>query len=211
MNYYDLGTYSRKITTQSADAQVWFNRGLIWTFAYHHEEAISCFEKALVADAGCAMAHWGIAYAIGPNYNKPWESFEEDEKPDCINRAQHAVEQANKLSAGLADCEKALVVAVKTRYPADASIEEFGHWNDAYADAMRSVFQAHRDDLDIGCLFAEAIMNRTPWKLWDLKTGEAAECADTLEAIAVWGTATFPSSEYTYAINQDVAMHRQAH
>ena len=185
MNYYDLGTYSRKITTQSADAQIWFNRGLIWTFAYHHEEAISCFEKALVADADCAMAHWGIAYAIGPNYNKPWESFEEDEKPDCISRAQHAVEQANKLSAGLADWEKSLVVAVKTRYPTDASIEDFGHWNDAYADAMRSVFQAHRDDLDIGCLFAEAIMNRTPWKLWDLKTGEAAEGADTLEAIAV--------------------------
>ena len=30
----------------------------------------------------CAMAHWGVAYAIGPNYNKPWEAFEEEEKPD---------------------------------------------------------------------------------------------------------------------------------
>ncbi|MGB0848669.1 MAG: hypothetical protein ACPGSM_18195 [Thiolinea sp.] len=185
MNYYDLGTYSRKVTTQSADAQMWFDRGLIWTYAYNHEEAISCFEKALSADADCAIAHWGIAYAIGPNYNKPWEAFEADEKPACIKQALQAVERANKLSAGLSGWEKALLTAIKHRYPTDPSIADFGHWNDAYADAMRSVYQANSTDLDICCLFAEAIMNRTPWALWDLKTGAPAAGADTLEAITV--------------------------
>ena len=84
MSYYDLGSYTRKVTTKSEDAQLWFDRGLVWIFAYNHEEAIACFEKALEADPGCAMAHWGIAYAIGPNYNKPWEAFEEEEKPDAL-------------------------------------------------------------------------------------------------------------------------------
>ena len=74
MNYpYDLGPYSRTVTTCSADAQRSFDRGLNWCFGYHHEEAVACFEKALESDPNCAMAHWGVAYAAGPNYNFPWE------------------------------------------------------------------------------------------------------------------------------------------
>lgn len=70
-DYYDLGTHSRPVTTSSAEAQLWFDRGLVWTYAFHHEEAVGCFEKAVEADPECAMAYWGIAYALGPNYNKP--------------------------------------------------------------------------------------------------------------------------------------------
>ena len=70
---YDLGTYARKITTTSPEAQRWFDRGLNWCFGYHHEEAAACFKKALEIDPNCAMAHWGVAYAVGPNYNFPWE------------------------------------------------------------------------------------------------------------------------------------------
>ena len=80
MAYFDLGTYTRMVTTASPEAQLWFDRGLVWTYGYNHEEAIVCFEKALQHDPGCAMAQWGIAYAIGPNYNKPWEAFEPEEK-----------------------------------------------------------------------------------------------------------------------------------
>ena len=61
-DYYDLGSYGRPVTTRSAEAQLWFNRGLVWCYGYHHEEAIDCFEKALEHDPDCAMAHWGIAY-----------------------------------------------------------------------------------------------------------------------------------------------------
>ncbi len=185
MPYYDLGTYSRKVTTTSDSAQLWFDRGLVWTYAYNHEEAIVCFDKALEADADCAMAHWGIAYAIGPNYNKPWEAFEEDEKPDCLIRARQAIRYAEKLKDRVSAFESALIEAIVHRYPENASIEDFAPWNNGYADAMRQVYNAHNTDLDICCLFAEAIMNRTPWQLWDLPSGKPAKGADTLEAISV--------------------------
>ncbi len=185
MTYYDLGSYSRRITTTSEAAQRWFDRGLVWTYAYNHEEAVNCFEKALEADADCALAHWGIAYAIGPNYNKPWEAFEDDEKPDALAQARQAISRAAELKDRVSDFEKALIEAISHRYPDDASIEDFAPWNDAYADAMRTVYKAQSDDLDICCLFAEAIMNRTPWQLWDLPSGRPAEGADTIEAIAV--------------------------
>ncbi|MGI9318131.1 MAG: hypothetical protein ACR2QW_12440 [bacterium] len=185
MSYYDLGNYSRKVTTQSDSAQTWFDRGLIWTYAYNHEEAISCFEKALEADQDCAMAHWGIAYAIGPNYNKPWEAFEEDEKPDCLHRALQSISSANALAEKVSDYEKTLIQAINHRYSEHSVDEHFAQWNDAYADAMRKAYQAHPGDIDVCCLFAEAIMNRTPWQLWDLPSGKPAEGANTLEAISV--------------------------
>ena len=52
------------------NAQQWFDRGLAWVYGYNHEKAIVCFEQALKEDPACAMARWGIAYAIGPNYNR---------------------------------------------------------------------------------------------------------------------------------------------
>ena len=69
-DYFDLGDHHRPVTTTSADAQTWFDRGLAWTYGFHHEEAQRCFERAVEADPECAMAHWGIAYVVGPNYNK---------------------------------------------------------------------------------------------------------------------------------------------
>ena len=63
MTYFDLGPYSRKVTTSSPDAQLWFDRGLNWLFGFNHNEAIKCFQKALTHDGECAMAHWGISYA----------------------------------------------------------------------------------------------------------------------------------------------------
>lgn len=131
------------------------------------------------------MAHWGIAYAIGPNYNKPWDAFEDVEKPDALALALSSISKAEKLTGNLFAEEKALVEAIAYRYPEDASIEDFSPWNDAYADAMRKVHAAFSQNLDICCLFAEALVNRTPWQLWDLPTGQPAEGADTLEAVAV--------------------------
>lgn len=189
MAYYNLGFYSRAITTSSKDAQLWFDRGLVWTYAYNHEEAIACFRKTLEADPSCAMAHWGIAYCIGPNYNKPWEAFEEEEKPDCLEVAQAAAASAMALKEQVTPVERALIEAIPKRYPESAAIEDFSPWNDAYADAMRQVHATYREDLDICALFAEAIMNRTPWQLWDLPSGQPANGADTLEAIAVLETA----------------------
>ena len=69
-SYFDLGGYSRPVTTRSAEAQLWFDRGLIWTYGFNHGEAVACFQRALDADETCAMAWWGVAYASGPNYKQ---------------------------------------------------------------------------------------------------------------------------------------------
>lgn len=185
MAYYDLGSYSRAVSTGAPEAQHWFDRGLAWTYAYNHEEAIECFQKALIADPGCAMAHWGIAYCIGPNYNKPWETFEDHEKPSCIELAQSSIDAAKDLFWNVTPLERALINALAARYPDTSEIEDFNPWNDAFADAMREVHAEFSDDLDVCAVFAEAIMNRTPWQLWDLRSGKPAQGAGTVEAIDV--------------------------
>ncbi|MEU0203334.1 MULTISPECIES: hypothetical protein [unclassified Streptomyces] len=185
-DYYDLGTHSRPVTTSSTEAQLWFDRGLVWTYAFHHEEAVACFEKAAAADPECAMAHWGIAYALGPNYNKPWEFFDDEELVRTVERTHTAVERAHEKAAARATpVERALIGALRARYPQSEAVEDCSVWNEPYADAMRAVYELAPDDPDIATLHADALMNLTPWQLWDLRTGQPAEGARTLEARAV--------------------------
>ncbi|MEJ2015085.1 MAG: tetratricopeptide repeat protein [Limibacillus sp.] len=182
MDYYDLGRYSRGITTSSPEAQLWFDRGLNWTFAYNHEEAVNCFKKALEHDPDCAIAHWGVAYAIGPNYNMPWELFDPEGKAEALAAAYDAARRACELAAPASPAEQALIAALPARYPERTPIEDQSSWNDDFTDAMRLAYEAHPDDLEIATVFVEAIMNRTPWQMWDLKTGGVAEGAGTEEA-----------------------------
>ncbi|MCT7354453.1 hypothetical protein N4P33_20165 [Streptomyces sp. 15-116A] len=185
-NYpYDLGTYSRPVTTTSATAQRWFDRGLLWTYAFHHEEAVACFERAAAADPDCAMAYWGIAYALGPNYNKPWEAFDGDELVRTVERTHTAVERAHEKAARATPVERALIGALRARYPQAEAVPDCSVWNEPYADAMRAVYDGAPDDLDVATLCADAAMNLTPWQLWDLPTGRPAEGARTIEAKAV--------------------------
>jgi tetratricopeptide (TPR) repeat protein len=183
MEYYDLGTYSRRVTTSSPDAQAWFDRGLVWAYGFNHEEAVYCFEQALGHDPDCAMACWGIGYALGPNYNKPWEAFGDDEREDAAARAHGAVERAAHLvAASGTPAERALIGALRWRYAADEAPDGWEIWNARYATEMGDVFEAFGDDLDVAALYADALMNLTPWELWDLRTGEPAAGAQTQRA-----------------------------
>ena len=184
-DYYDLGTYRRPVTTRSKEAQRWFDRGLAWTYGYNHEEAVVCFRHALDADPECAMAWWGVAYAAGPNYNKPWEAFDEEDAARSLATAHEAVAKATKCARDATATERALIQALEHRYPSRSPAPDMDPWNDGYAAAMRAVYAEHGEDSDVATLFAEAIMNRTPWALWDLATGAVAEGADTAEAIEV--------------------------
>jgi tetratricopeptide (TPR) repeat protein len=181
--YFDLGSYARSVTTTSDEAQTWFDRGLRWTYGFNHEEAAACFRKAIAADPGCAMAYWGLAYAIGPNYNKPWDLFEPDEKIASLHEGHVALDTARTLS-GLAPVETALIEALAARYPTDPEIEDFGPWNDSFTAAMRPVYEAHPNDFEAVAIFVEAGMNRTPWLLWDLDKGAPADGASTSEVRA---------------------------
>ncbi|KAI1277381.1 TPR domain protein [Xylaria sp. FL0933] len=185
--YYDLGSYRRSITTSNKEALEWFNRGLIWSYAFNHEESAKCFERAIQKDPDCCMAYWGLAYSLGPNYNKPWEFFDAAELEATVQRTHGAVERAEALAAAhsVSAVEKALVRALKSRYPREHAGEDLSIWSQGYADAMGEVYGQFGDDLDVAALYADALMNLTPWKLWDLKTGEPAAGAHTLKAKAV--------------------------
>ena len=184
MSYYDIDVYSRAVSTESPDAQRWFDRGLVWCYAYFHDEAVACFERALKADPGCALAHWGVAYAAGPNYNMPWELRDETMRRDLLAAAYDATQAALALVDGADAAERALVEALSARFPqrTPADLEAMAGWNDAFADAMRAVHAAFGDDLDVKAIFVEAIMNRTPWRMWDQVTGEPTAGAGTREA-----------------------------
>ncbi len=182
---FDLGTHARAITTSSPEAQLWFDRGLIWCFGFNHEEGVACFRAALEHDPDCAMAYWGIAYGSGPFYNMPWRDFSMAEAATCTRLCHDAVSRALDLIPNITPVEAALITALSARFPAGHAVtpEEFDSWDDAYADAMRPVYQQYGEDLDIIALFAEALMTRTPWKLWNVKTNQPADGADTLEAL----------------------------
>ena len=182
MDYFDIGVYSRKITTGSPDAQLWFDRGLIWTYSYNHELAIECFQKALEHDSGCAMAHWGVAYAIGPNYNYEWWMMDPVTKANALGTAYDSTRTALTLADKVTPPERALIEALPARYPQREPIEKQKPWNDDFAAAMKKVYEAHPHDIEVATVYAESILNQTPWKMWDIWKNKVAEGAGTVQA-----------------------------
>ena len=182
---FDLGAFRGPCASQSETAQAWFDRGLTWSYAFNHEEAIACFARALEADGECALAHWGIAYAGGPNYNKQWDAFDEQERREALERSRAALTRAGEL-AGEAGLTRDLVDALTARYPPPgAGDEELARRNVAYAEATGEVYAHHPEDLDVAALYGDALLNVTAWAMWDLASGQPAEGARTLEARAV--------------------------
>jgi tetratricopeptide (TPR) repeat protein len=185
--YFDLGRYWRRVSTTSGPARRWFNRGLVWAYGFNHEEAIRCFEAALDYDENCVMAGWGIAYAVGPNYNAQWTAFDPESLAAAVSRA-HAALAAARAAVGFARAhpvEQALIRALSARFPAAVPPEDCHPWSEGYASAMRAVYRDHPDDLDVAALFADALMNLAPWALWDQSTGEPSGIPCTTEARGV--------------------------
>lgn len=184
---FDLGSHARTVTTDSTEAQAWFDLGLNWLYAFHNEEAVVCFTNAIEADPDCAMAHWGLAHAIGPYYNGPWVRLVDPMRSDVLARCYAISRTAAELAAEATPVERALSEALVTRFGAETNDDQevFDSWDDAYADAMRGVYQQFPDDLDVVALTVEALIVRTPWRLWDLPTGTPAEGASTEEAIGL--------------------------
>ncbi|EUA00185.1 TPR repeat family protein [Mycobacterium kansasii 824] len=174
--YFDLGSYHRPIETSSAEAQLWFDRGLVWAYAFNHEEAIRCFERALALDPELAIARWGIAYAVGPNYNKAWEAFDPFDLSGSLARARMELQLAERGRAS--PVEQGLIAALRTRFPTG----DLHAGVIAYADAMTSLAAAYPDDVDVQALAADALVNVSAWALWDTATGEPAAGSRVVEA-----------------------------
>jgi tetratricopeptide (TPR) repeat protein len=173
--YSGFRGYARKVTCSSDTAQKWFDQGIQLLYGFNHDEAIRSFEQAAKIDPTCAMAWWGSAYARGLHINNP-EMGEE--------QSRLAYEAAVRAIAALDDetpVEKALVQAIAARYEWPVP-EDRGPLDLAYAKAMEAVWHQFPEDVDVGALYAESLMNLQPWDLW---TNEGAPKGRTLEILAV--------------------------
>lgn len=181
-DYYDLGSFSRKVSTNSIDAQRWFDRGLTWAYSFNHEEAGNCFQQVIAHDPDCAMGYWGVAFVAGPNYNKKWTMFDEDDLKYSVRKGHHVIRAAEEHTISAMPFEKALIKALQYRFPTDFVVQDFDAINKAYVDAMRRVYRDFGEtDLDVITLFADALMNMNPWGMFDASTGKPILSTPVLE------------------------------
>ena len=187
MDRFNLGSHTRIISAGSPETQRWFNLGLNWCFAFNKSEGVKCFQKALEFDPECVMAHWGIAYGSGPFYNMTWRDHSEEEANTATRTAYEHIQMARALTLGATELENWLVetLACRVQKPHSVQPEEFDRWDDDYAAELRRVYHQHRNDHDVVALFVEALIIRTPRRLWNVKTGLPAKNSDVIEALEV--------------------------
>src|SRR5215469_12773760 len=173
-----LGDLHHPVSTHNPDAQKFFDQGLRFIYAFNHDEAARSFQHAAELDPKLAMAYWGVAEAVGPNYNDPAD-------PDRYKRAHDAVQKSVDLASSASSSEQAYIQAMAKRFPADPN-SDLKKAAEDYRDAMREVARQFPDDLDAATLFAESGMNLHPWGLWHQDgTPEAGteEVVATLESV----------------------------
>ena len=150
------------------------NQGMAMIYGFNHDEAIRAFEEAARLDPRCAMAFWGKALALGPNYNLPTDS-------ERATIARKTVDRALALAAGVTPRERAYIQAVAKRYGRNPDKDDRKALDRAYANAMREVARRYPDDLDAAVLFAESLMVLRPWDLW---TRDGKPQPDTEEIVS---------------------------
>jgi hypothetical protein len=155
-----MGDHHHAIVTASADAQRYFDQGFSFVFGFNHEEAVRSFSRASELDPKAPMPHWGIAWALGPNYN-----LDVDEQR--ASQANMAIARALELSKDGSPVERAYIEAMAIRFPESAKPDRAALAR-KYADAMRELSRTYPDDLDAATLYAESLMNLRAWKLWTL-------------------------------------------
>lgn len=168
------GTHHFEITTDDEVARTFFDQGLALCYGFNHEEALRSFEEVARRDPGCAMAYWGQAYALGPNMNS-------DVDEERARKAAKAIARAMALRGNASERESDLIEALATRL-ARPEWEDREVVNGAYAGALRTLWAKYPDDPDVGFLYADALVNETPWELW---TADFQPTRNTTEVIAV--------------------------
>ena len=174
----DLGSHHHAVTTSSEMAQRYFDQGLRLVYGFNHDEAERAFREAARIDPNCAMAWWGVAYALGPNYNLPMD-------PGRNGRALEAIQKAQSLQSNAREAERAYIVALATRYSAGSNADR-AKLDRSYGDAMKELSRRYPDDNDAAVLYAESLMDLKPWQLWthDGKPQEGTEeILKVLEAV----------------------------
>jgi tetratricopeptide (TPR) repeat protein len=170
-----LGNLHHPVTTQSKQAQRYFDQGLRLLFGFNHKEAIRSFRSAAHLDPQCAMAHWGMAYAFGPHVNRPMDAS------DTAN-AWAALQLAVAIKAKVSAKEQAYITALEKRYQ-PAHQDDRLPLDKVFADAMRGLATQNPDDLDAQVLFAESLMNTMPWDYWTRDRTPKTETEEILAAL----------------------------
>lgn len=173
-----MGSLHHPIATQNAEAQKFFDQGLTLIYAFNHAEAARSFQRAAELDPKEPMPHWGLALALGPNYNAT------DVDPEAEKTGYDAIQKAKSLAANAPETERAYVEALAHRFSNDPKDQKnsAGMLAANYTAAMRELYQKYPDDPDAGTLYAESMMDLNPWLLW---TSDGKPAKDTLEIVAV--------------------------
>lgn len=153
-----FGSHHHPVSTTNPEAQKYFDQGLTLIYAFNHEEAIRSFRRALELDPNMAMAHWGIAYALGPNINL-------DVDPEREKQAYDAVQKALEMSVSAPENERAYIASLSKRYTNDPN-SDLKKLAVDYKESMKELVGKYPDDLDLAVLYADSLMNLRPWKLW---------------------------------------------
>ena len=173
--YDNVGRHHHRITTASPEAQRYFDQGMAFSYAFNHAEAIRAFRHATELDPGCGMCYWGIAYALGPNINAPISE-------EAAREAWVAINRARELSAAASDKERAYIEALSRRYAENPAAER-APLDAAYAEAMGEVARRFPDDDDAATLYAQSLMDTSPWNYWDLQGQPRPNTAAVLAAL----------------------------
>ncbi len=155
-----MGTLHHPIATKSHEAQAFFDQGLTLVYAFNFEEAARSFRRAIELDPQAPMAYWGLAVALGPNYNNRSSVSGEHEK-----EAYEALEKAKSLAAAGAENERAYVDVLSHLFTNDPSPNLNQMLRD-YIPAARELTHRFPNDPDIAALFAESLMELHPRALW---------------------------------------------
>ena len=163
------------VTTSNPEAQRYFDQGLTLIYAFNHDEAARSFRYAAVIDPKCAMAYWGVALAVGPNYN------DIDIDLSREKAAVEAMQKASALAGKVSDNERGYIHALSKRYSADPKADRKQLALD-YKQAMGELMRRYPDDFDAAVMYAESAMDLHPWQLW---TSDGKPAEGTLEIVEV--------------------------
>jgi tetratricopeptide (TPR) repeat protein len=156
--FSDLGTFTRSVSSQNELARKYFSQGMTLTYGFNHAEAARSFREAARLDPKCAACYWGVALVLGPNINL---GMQDTDVPEAFSASRKAQELAGNASP----LERALIDALVTRY-VPKPVPNRAELDLAYANAMRAVAKQYPDDADVLALFAESLMDLSPWDYW---------------------------------------------
>ena len=98
------------------------------------------------------MGYWGVAYASGSFYNKPWEWYGDLERTQAVKTCHRHVQKALELSSAATPLERQLIAALCEKHAAAQAddLTELVQWEKNYSNRMRTLrenfFATHRGD-----------------------------------------------------------------